>query len=98
MDSGFRRREDAKRQRRPTAIPGRSQPPSAQRSDKRHGPPPSLWSVVGDAVHGIVFLGLAAAALLYFGQVFDVVAAIVAVLAVMSLREAWTGWRSRTGH
>jgi hypothetical protein len=99
MDIGLKQRGGARRQqggarqqRRPTGPPARREPhPVADKPKKQEGGPPSLWSIVGDAVHGVVFLALTAAALLYFGQVFDVVAAVVAVLAVMSLREAWDG-------
>jgi hypothetical protein len=99
MDIGLKQRGGARRQqggarqqRRPAGPPARREPrPAGDRPAKQESGPPSLWSIVGNAVHGVVFLALTAAALLYFGQVFDVVAAVVAILAVMSLREAWTG-------
>jgi hypothetical protein len=101
MDIGLKQRGSARRQqggarqqRRPSGPLARREPrPAGDRPAKQEGGPPSLWSIVGDAVHGVVFLVLTAAALLYFGQVFDVVAAVVAILAVMSLREAWEGLR-----
>src|SRR5579875_1309815 len=71
--------------------------PLAERPKKGEERPPSLPSIIGDAVHGILFLGLTLAALVHFGQVFDVVAAVVAALAAMSLKEAWSGLRRYLG-
>ncbi|MGH7036693.1 MAG: hypothetical protein ACREFK_17410 [Stellaceae bacterium] len=59
--------------------------------------PPSRWSLIGDVVHGVVFLALAVASVLYFGQSFAVVAAVVAALGLVSLKEAWSGLQAQRG-
>jgi hypothetical protein len=98
MDLGLRQRDGAKQQRRPAGrAGGRELRPAADRPKKQEGERPSLSSIVGDAVHGVLFLALTAAALIHFGQVFEVVAAAVAVLSVMSLKEAWDGLRRYRG-
>jgi hypothetical protein len=94
MALGLTQRERAKQGRRPA---GREPRPTPDRAKKRDGERPSLLSIVGDTVHGVVFLGLAGAALLHFGQSFGVLAAVVAALSILSLREAWIGLRARQG-
>jgi hypothetical protein len=94
MDIGLKQRDGAKQQRRSAGRPGGREPrPTGDRPKKREGERPSLLSIVGDALHGIFFLALAAAALIHFGSVFEAVAAAVAVLSLMSLKEAWDGLR-----
>jgi hypothetical protein len=100
MNTGLRQRDSARQQRRSSGRPAaaRHEPrPLAERPKKGEERPPSLPSIIGDAVHGILFLGLTLAALVHFGQVFDVVAAVVAALAAMSLKEAWSGLRRYLG-
>ena len=98
MDIGLRQRDRARQPRRPAGRPGGREPrPTGDRPKKREGERPSLLSIVGDAVHGIFFLALTAAALIHFGPVFEAVAAAVAVLSVMSLKEAWDGMRRYRG-
>jgi hypothetical protein len=103
MDIGLKLRDSAKQKRRtPGQTGGRALRPAGNKSggDKpkqREDGRPSLWSIIGDAVHGVVFLGLTAAALIHFGQVFDIVCAVSAVLSIMSLKEAWTGLRNYLG-
>ncbi len=77
MDSGHHRSDPA-----PTATSGEA---AACR--------PALLGPLAYALHGLFFLALAAAALAWFGPVFDVVSGIVAVLALASLRQAWIGLR-----
>jgi hypothetical protein len=91
MALGLKQRERANQRRRPA---GRELRPAPDRPKKRDGERPSLLSIVGDTVHGVVFLGLAGAALVHFGQSFGVLAAVVAALALLSLREAWIGLRA----
>lgn len=98
MESGFKGRAGEKRQRRPVPVTGRVPARPKEPADRRQEPPPSLWSVLGDAVHGLFFLALIAAALIHFGQVFDLVAVVVGVLSALSLRDAWAGWQRRLGH
>ena len=97
MDFGLKlkQRARAKPRRRPTGQPA----PRAisGQPKKREGAPPSRWSLIGDAVHGVVFVGLAIASFLYFGQSFEVVAAIVAALGILSLREVWIGLQAHKG-
>jgi hypothetical protein len=100
MDTGLKQRDSARQQqqRRPVGRAARREPrPVVDKPKKQGSERPSLWSIIGDAVHGVVFLGLMAAALIYFGRIFDVVAAAVAGLSVMSLKEAWTGLRNYLG-
>lgn len=96
MDLGFKQRERAKPRRRPATRPtARAPRPASEPPKKREGAPPGLWNLVGDAVHGFVFLALAVASVLYFGQSFAVVAAVVVALALVSLKEAWSGLQAR---
>ncbi|HJU18459.1 MAG TPA: hypothetical protein VJ770_18570 [Stellaceae bacterium] len=112
MDFGLKRRNGANKQppRRPAGRPARrGAPASADKSARREPrpaadkppregePPPNLWAIIGDAAHGILFLGLMAASLIYFGPIFEAVAAVLLVLSALSLREAWLGWRHYHG-
>lgn len=98
MELGFKQRERAKPRRRSAKRPAaRAARPASEPPKKRDGVPPSRWSLVGDTVHGLVFLALAVASVLYFGQSFAVVAAVVAALALVSLKEAWTGLQAQRG-
>lgn len=49
------------------------------------------------AMHGLFFLLLVVGALIRFGPVFDVLGGVVAVLALSSLKQAWTGFRAYLG-
>ena len=92
MALGLKQRERANQQRRPA---GREPRPASDRTKKRDGERPSLLSIIGDTVHGVLFLGLAGTALVHFGQSFGVLVAVVAALAILSLREAWIGLQAR---
>jgi hypothetical protein len=81
MDSGPHRSDPLPAAPPPAAVPARP-------ADRE-----ALLGAIGDAVHGVFFLAVAALALLRFGAVFDVVSGIIAGLALMSLRQAWIGLR-----
>jgi hypothetical protein len=98
MDSGLRQRERARQRRQPAGRAGTRAPrPTPDTPKRREGERPSLWSIIGDTVHGLLFLGLAAASVVYFGHSFDVLAAVVAALSILSLKEAWTGLQTYRG-
>ncbi|HUZ71767.1 MAG TPA: hypothetical protein VMU87_02170 [Stellaceae bacterium] len=65
-------------------------PAAAERSTQARDRQPLIGSIAY-AVHGLFFLLLVAAALYWFGSVFGVLGAIVAVIALASLKQAWTG-------
>jgi hypothetical protein len=73
---------------------GRS--PSA---DATHRPPTRagdrhvLAGTIGYALHGFLFLILAALAVLHFGSIFDFLSVLVAVFALSSLKQVWNGLR-----
>jgi hypothetical protein len=62
--------------------------------ERRAGDRQALLGAIGAAVHGVFFLAVAGLALLRFGAIFDVVSGIIAALALMSLRQAWSGLRT----
>jgi hypothetical protein len=73
----------------PHSDPAPAAPPEETRAGERE----ALLGAIGDAIHGVFFLAVAALALWRFGAVFDVVSGIIAALALMSLRQAWIGLR-----
>ncbi len=88
------------RRQRPQAPPRQASGEGAGRKDSapdRHTSKreegQSLAGVVGHFVHGLGFLFLAAAAIAALGQIFWVVAAAMAGLSAMSLRDGWRGLR-----
>lgn len=49
------------------------------------------------AIHGFGFLIVAAVSMLWFGQIFSLVAAVIVAVCLMSLKEAWDEWREYRG-
>jgi hypothetical protein len=73
---------------------GRSLPGDAtHRPPARAGDRHALIGAIGYALHGFVFLTLAALAVLRFGSIFDFLSILVALFAVNSLKQAWNGLR-----
>jgi hypothetical protein len=71
---------------------GRS--PSADathRRPARAGDRNVLVGAIGYALHGFLFLILAALAVLRFGSIFDFLSVLVALFALISLKQAWNG-------
>jgi hypothetical protein len=54
---------------------------------------PSLLDLAAAALHGTFFVALAIAGVLYFGLGFGAVALLMLPPAVMSLHDAWRGFR-----
>jgi len=73
---------------------GAAVPTSSQRQQDRELDRQLLVGSVAYAIHGLVFLLLVIGALIEFGPVFDVLGAVVAVIALSSLQHAWTGFRA----
>ncbi len=77
---------------RPRHRGDRDAAPAAQPADAQAGGEAErglLRAAIGWAAHGVFFMLLVGAALIRFGQVFDIFAAIVAIICAASFRTAW---------
>jgi hypothetical protein len=88
-----RLRPSPSRPRRASGADAGRPEPAPDRRNPAQEEPVAVIGIIGDLVHGVAFLLLAAAALYYFGRIFWVVSAAMAALCVVSLREAWSGLR-----
>lgn len=73
---------------------GEAVPTASRRRRDRELDRDLLVGSVAYALHGLFFLLLVVGALIEFGAVFDVLGAVVAVIALSSLQHAWTGFRA----
>jgi hypothetical protein len=87
-------RPESRAMRLSTLIPsGFHRDDATHRRPVRAGDRRVLAGTIGYALHGFLFLILAALAVLRFGSIFDFLSVLVALFAVSSLKQAWNGLR-----